>query len=336
MTAETLAVARPGRRGATLLTGLAAVLAALVVLSLLVGPAGISAGLAGLLDRGGELERAIFWELRAPRTLLGVMIGASLGLSGAALQGLLRNPLAEPGVIGVSGCAALGAVLTFYSGLAAAVPFALPLGAIIGALAAVSLLYALARPGGGVLTLILAGVALNSLAGALTALALNLSPNPFAAYEIVFWLLGSLSDREWSHVALAAPLMAAGWFLVLTTGRALDALTLGEDVARSLGFDLRGLSACIVVGTALSVGAAVAVAGTVGFIGLIVPHLVRPLVGHRPGAALVPSALAGASLLLAADISLRAIPTAFELKLGVVSALIGAPFFLRLVIGFGR
>jgi len=313
--------------------GLGATVVLLFAVSLAVGsaPVLLAEAVADLLAGRDSLAALVLVEIRLPRALLAVMIGASLGLTGAAMQGLLRNPLAEPGIVGVSGCAALGAVVVFYSGLAALVPFALPLGGIAGALGAVALLYALAGPGAGTLTLILAGVALNALAAALTALALNLSPNPYATLEIVFWLMGSLADRSLAHVWLALPLMLAGWALVVTAGRPLDALSLGEDTARSLGFNLDRVRIQLVLGTALAVGSAVAVAGAIGFVGLVVPHLLRPLVGHQPSRLLGLSALGGAAITLAADIAVR-LAGGPELKLGVLTALIGAPFFLALVL----
>ncbi|HET8726353.1 MAG TPA: iron ABC transporter permease [Alphaproteobacteria bacterium] len=302
--------------------------------SLLVGPAAVSLELAirDLLAGGDSPAAIIFAEIRLPRALLGLMVGAVLGLSGAALQGLLRNPLAEPGVVGVSGSASFGAVVMFYTGLAASFPLALPLGGMAGAFLAVALLYSLAGRDSSVLTLVLAGIALNSFAAALTSLALNLSPNPFAVAEIVFWLLGSLADRSLHHVAVAAPFMVVGAVLLLLSARALDALTLGEDTARSLGFDLGRLRARIVLGTALAVGAAVSVSGAIGFVGLVVPHLIRPLVGHQPSQLLPLSALGGAVTILAADTGVRLLGSTQELKLGVVTALLGAPFFLALVL----
>ncbi|MDX6749824.1 iron ABC transporter permease [Geminicoccaceae bacterium 1502E] len=314
-------------------------LLALAVLLLLVGSAATGRVTLPLLAAMGEIAAGqstpgsiILLELRLPRALLGGLVGASLGLAGAAMQGLLRNPLAEPGVVGVSGLAAFGAVVAFYTGLSARFAYALPLGGIAGAFAAVALLYALAGRRGGLLSLVLAGMALNSLAGALTALALNLSPNPYASFEIVFWLMGSLADRSLGMVALAAPPMLLGWLLLARAGPALDALSLGEDTARSLGFDLGRVRLRIIMATALAVGAAVAVAGVIGFVGLVVPHLLRPLVGHRPGRLLLPSALGGAVLVLAADIAIRLLATGPELKLGVLTALLGAPFFLWLVV----
>ncbi|BAT58970.1 hemin transport system permease protein HmuU [Variibacter gotjawalensis] len=277
------------------------------------------------------LEATVLTQLRLPRALLGALVGFSLGITGAALQGLLRNPLAEPGIVGVSGAAAFGAVLMFYFGFAGALSLALPLGGIAGAAASTLILYALAGRDAGTMTLILAGVAVNALAGALTSLALNLSPNPYAALEIVFWLMGSLADRSLPYVWLTAPLMIIGWALLLASAPALDALTLGEDTAKSLGINLQRLRFQLVAGAALAVGSAVAVTGAIGFVGLVVPHVLRPLVGHRPGKLLLVSGLGGAALTLAADIAIRVIPIRPELKLGVITALIGAPFLFSLI-----
>jgi len=320
--------------GRLLLPGLLAAVLLLAALSLATGPSAVAVGPA-LADwwAGRDTTAAVILaEIRLPRVLLGAAVGASLGLSGAALQGWLRNPLAEPAVLGISGCAAFGAVAAFYSGLALTLPLALPLGGIAGALAAVALLLALAGRDASVLTLVLAGMALNTLAGALVSLALSLSPNPFALTEIVFWLLGSLANRSLDHVALALPPMLVGWPLLLACGRSLDALTLGEEAAQSMGVSPGRLRLAIVAGCALTVGAAVAVAGAVGFVGLVVPHLLRPLVGHSPGRLLPASALAGAALVLAADIAVRVLSPVQELKLGVVTSLIGAPFFFALVL----
>ncbi len=273
----------------------------------------------------------ILVELRLPRAILAVLVGATLGLSGAALQGLFRNPLAEPGIIGVSASAALGAVIIFYFGYSSAFHLALPLGGIAGAMVAVLILFALSGRNAGVLTLILAGVAISSLAGALTSLALNLAPSPYAQSEIITWLLGSLADRSLSDVWLAGPFMIAGWALLLISGQALDALSLGEDTAQTLGFAMNRVRFQVILGTALAVGAAVSVTGGIAFIGLVVPHLLRPLVGHVPRRLLVASALGGAVLLLTADIAVRLMSEQTELKLGVLTAMVGAPFFLFLI-----
>ncbi len=326
------------RRFALLLTALGVLAAALFALSLLTGPAAISAAdsFRALFSGEGDAVALVMREIRLPRALLAVLVGGSLGLSGAALQGYLRNPLAEPGLLGVSSAASLGAVIALYSGLSLAFPLALPLAALAGALGAALLVRALAGRGAGALAVILAGVAVTSLAGALTALALNLSPNPFAAMEIVFWMLGSLADRSMTHVALAAPFILAGWAMLLSQARALDSLTLGADAAASMGVDLNRAQWLTVLGAAASVGAATAVAGTIGFVGLVAPHLLRPLVGARPSRLLVASGFGGAALLLAADILARVIMPGRELKLGVLTALIGAPFFLRLVLQYRR
>lgn len=313
--------------------GLSALVVALFVASLLQGPAAIPPGraLAALVtDDGGWT--LVMREIRLPRALLAVTIGASLGLSGAALQGYLRNPLADAGVLGVGASAALGAVLALYTGLSALFPLALPLAGLAGAIVAVVLVLALSGREAGSVVLILAGVAVSGLAGALTSLVLNLSPNPYAALEIVFWLLGSLADRSLLHVGLALPFMAVGWVLLAATGRGLDALTLGRDTALSLGIRMDRLRLAVVLGTAAAVGAGVAVAGSIGFVGLVVPHLLRPLVGNRPSRLLAASALGGAALLTAADLAARVISPDRDLKLGVVTALVGTPFFLALVV----
>lgn len=316
-----------------LLALLGFLVALLFVLSLTVGPAAIAFGdsIKALFSGKADAIALIMREIRLPRALLGLMIGATLGLSGAALQGYLRNPLAEPGLIGVSASASLGAVLAIYSGLTIVFPLALPLSALVSAMIAVIVVQALAGRRGSTLTIILAGVAVSSLAGAMTSLALNLSPNPFAALEIMFWMLGSLTDRSMTHVWLAAPFMLAGWVLLLMLGRALDALTLGTDTAASMGIDIRHVQQFAVLGTAASVGAATAVAGAIGFVGLVVPHLLRPLVGGKPSRLLPASALGGAAVVLAADILVRLIAPGRDLKLGVLTAIVGAPFFLFLV-----
>ncbi|MCP1336903.1 FecCD family ABC transporter permease [Futiania mangrovi] len=326
-------MSRPAPLSAVI-AGLCILVAVLFAASLLTGPAGFGAaeGLRALFAEGDTPAAIVMQEIRLPRALLGLLIGAILGLSGAVLQGLLRNPLAEPGIVGVTSTASLGAVVAIYTGLSASFALALPLMAMGGALAAVVLIGVLAARSRDTLTVILAGVAVTTLAGALTSLALNLAPNPFAALEIVFWMLGSLADRSVEHVHLAAPFILAGGAILLLSGRALDALSLGEDVARTLGVDMGRARAMAIAGTALGVGAATAVAGAIGFVGLVVPHLLRPLVGARPSRLLVPSALGGAALLLAADVAVRVILPARDLKLGVLTALVGVPFFFALVL----
>ncbi|MCZ4353585.1 iron ABC transporter permease [Roseovarius aestuarii] len=306
---------------------------ALFAASLVIGPAqiGMAEGLTALV-RGGDGPMALVMrEIRLPRALLAALIGASLGLAGAAMQGYLRNPLAEPGLIGVSGSAALGAVLAIQTGLAASFVLGLPLAALAGALGGVVLVMALAGPRGASLTLILAGIAISALAAALTSLVLNLSPNPFAASEIVFWMMGSLADRSMTHVWLALPFMVLGWALLIPLGRGLDALTLGEDAAEAMGIAMPRLRWRVVVGTACVVGAATAVAGAIGFVGLVVPHILRPVVGAQPSRLLWASALGGAVMVLLADIAVRLVLPERDLKLGVLTALVGAPVFLHLI-----
>ena len=276
----------------------------------------------------------IFLELRLPRALLGLCVGAVLGLSGAVLQGYLRNPLADPTVLGVSASAALGGVLAIFLGINL-VPFGLFGCAMIGAGASILLLLAIGR-GGGPIGFILGGMVLSTLTGALTAFVISIAPNPFAASEIINWLMGALTDRLMEDMLTALPFMAIGALLLLTTARALDALTLGENGAKSLGVDLFRLQWLIVLGVGLSVGASVAVSGVVGFVGLIVPHLIRSFYGEQPSRILVPSALGGAILTLTADSLVRLIPGPGEMRLGIAMAVLGAPFFLLLLLRYRK
>jgi iron complex transport system permease protein len=302
-------------------------------LSVMIGPAGLGLRetIAALIWGQGEAATLVMREIRLPRAILALLVGASLGLAGAAMQGYLRNPLAEPGLIGVSGSAALGAVIVLQSGLAAMWSLALPIAALCGALVAVLLILLLAGPRGSSLTLILAGIAISALAGAMTTLVLNLSPNPFAASEVVFWMMGSLSDRSFDHVWIALPFMMLGWVLLLSLGRSLDVLTLGEDAAATMGVQTRRVRMVLVLGIASCVGAATAVAGAIGFVGLVVPHILRSFVGARPSSLLWASMLGGAVMVLAADLAVRLILPDRDLKLGVLMAIIGAPFFLHLI-----
>ncbi|GAA6190660.1 iron ABC transporter permease [Phaeobacter sp. NW0010-22] len=305
----------------------------LFLVSLTVGPADVPVGdsLRALFDQSYGPLTLVMQEIRLPRAVLAIIVGSGLGLAGAAMQGYLRNPLAEPGLIGVSASAALGAVLAIFFGVAASASLGLPLAALAGALVGVFLVMTLAGPRGGSLTLILAGIAISALAGALTSLVLNLSPNPFAANEIIFWMMGSLADRSMRHVWLALPFFLIGVGVIATTARGLDALTLGEDAAETMGIDLGRLRLLLVFGTATIVGGTTAVAGAIGFIGLVVPHILRPLVGASPSRLLWSSALGGAIMLQLADIAVRLILPERDLKLGVVTAIVGAPVFLHLI-----
>jgi iron complex transport system permease protein len=314
----------------------------LVVLGVIAFAASLLAGriwlppsslLDAVTDRG-SMAALIVIDVRLPRSVLALVAGAVLGLSGAVLQGFTRNPLAEPALLGVSGGAALGAVIAIYFGLTAVSAVAGPLMGMMGGLAACALTFALGR--GGTVALVLAGAAVSSLTAAGIALALNFAPNPYAAYEIMSWLLGSIADKSWNQVLLVLPFAVAGCLLLALTGRGLDALSLGEAQAQSLGIDPRRLGALTVAGTALAVGAVTSVTGAIGFIGLVAPHLVRPFVDYAPRKVLLPAALAGAVLLLGSDIAARLIHTNPELRLGVFTSLLGTPFFFWLVVRLKR
>src|SRR5216684_2019038 len=298
-TADIAARRRPG-----VLAGLVVLVVLLALVSLGIGPVRLSpvSVIDALFGGGSDVQQVIVREIRLPRTILGFAIGAILGLSGAALQGLLRNPLASPSLFGAPQSAAFGAVLL------------------------------IAGRNAGLLILILAGLAISSLAGAATALVMNLSSNPFAVLEIAFWLLGSLEDRSFRHVMLALPFIVAGAVILLSQRNAFRVLSLGEETAQSLGVDVGRLRLLVITGVALGVGGAVAVTGSIGFIGLVAPHLMRPLIGHDPARLLVPSALTGAALLLAADIGVRIIPSTSDIKVGVLTSIIGVPFFLYLIV----
>jgi iron complex transport system permease protein len=311
--------------------GLAVALLAAMLLSLVAGKIWVP------LDGWSSADPRwpIIMELRLPRTVLAALVGGALGISGAAMQGYLRNPLADPGLFGVSSGAALGAVLSLYFGYAAA-PWLLPAFALTGAAIAMALLALLVGRSGSILVFTLAGVILSSLAGSMTALAISLAPTPFATSQIVTWLMGALTDRSWDDVRLALPLIGVGTVLLMLTGRTLDVLTLGENAARSMGVDPVRLQIIIILGVALCIGASVAAAGIIGFVGLMVPHMVRPFVGNRPSAVLLPSMLAGALLLVLADSAVRAIPTVSELRLGIAMSMLGGPAFLIMLLRMRR
>jgi iron complex transport system permease protein len=308
-------------------------LAAMFVISLLAGRVWLPIAEVwdGLWSKNADLAATIVTQLRLPRAILALEVGGALGISGAVLQGVTRNPLAEPGLLGVSAGAALGAVIAVYFGFAAHFMAASPLLGLLGALLASALTFALGS-GGGTITLVLAGAAVSALAAAGIAMALNLAPNPYAAYEIMTWLMGSLTDRSWDHVFLVTPFILLGGAMLLFTARGVDALALGEAQAQSLGINLGRLYFLAVFGTALAIGAATAVTGVVGFIGLVAPHVVRPLLRHQPSRILFPAALSGALLLLLADVATRLIHVGTELRLGVLTSLIGTPFFFWLVV----
>jgi iron complex transport system permease protein len=322
------------RRRTIVTAALVVLVGGLALASLGVGPVRLSPATVvdALFGGGSEVQRIIVQQIRLPRAILALAIGGILGLSGAALQGLLRNPLASPSLFGAPQAAAFGAVLMIALGLADVRSFALPAAAIVAAFVSVFVLLAIAGRNAGLLILILAGLAISSLAGAATSLTMNLSRNPFAALEIAFWLLGSLEDRSFRHVTLALPFIVVGAAILLSQRHAFRALSIGEETAQSLGVHVGRLRLLVILGVALGVGGAVAVAGAIGFIGLVAPHLMRPLIGYDPGRLLVPSALTGAALLLSADIAVRIIPSTSDVKVGVLTALIGVPFFLYLIV----
>lgn len=319
-------------QGTLLTVTLVVLVAALFVLSLMTGPADFSPRIvvtALFSDQG--VASIIVRDIRLPRTILALMIGATFGLAGASLQGLLRNPLAEPSLFGAPQAAAAAASAIMAFGFANALSLAVPLGGIAGALLSVGALVAIAGRRASLTVTLLAGLALASLAGAAIALILNLAPNPYIALEIAFWLLGSLRDRSMEHVWLAAPFMIVSWIVMAYNAKAFRALTLGEDAAASLGVNVERTRVLVVIGVALGVGAAVSVAGAISFVGLVAPHLVRRFYGSDPARVLLPASLAGAALLMAADIAVRLIPAVIEIKIGVVTALIGVPFFLAMI-----
>jgi iron complex transport system permease protein len=301
----------------------------LTLLSLMVGKASIP--LAAWFDQT-DPRSAIIFELRAPRAILALLVGAALGMGGAAMQAYTRNPLADPGALGVSAIGALGAVLVLYFGLAGSASWILPLAAIVGAMLGVVILIALSGLTGSAITFLLSGIVLQAIAGSAVAFALSLAPNPWATQEILDWLMGSLADRSYDEVRLAAPFVAAGAAIMLNLGRGLDALSLGEASASSLGIDLRRLQALLALGVGLAVGASVAATGVISFVGLVAPHLMRPLTNGEPGKLLAPSAVGGAILVLVADMMVRLTPAAAEIKLGVALAMIGGPFFLAVLL----
>jgi len=290
-------------------------------------PMGMGRALAALLGVGEAGDITVIWEIRLPRALAAFTVGAALGASGAALQGLLRNPLADPGVLGVSAASSLGATFALYYGLVSFSPLILPIAAILGALAATALIALAAIRTQSVVTLILIGVGVSSFAGAVMSLLMNLAPNPFSLSDMINWMLGSVANRSFNDIALAGPFMALGLAILFATRRGLSALTLGEEAAIGIGVNLRRQRIFVVLGAGLATGAAVSIAGVIGFVGIVAPHIVRPFVNHDPARSLLPSALLSGVFLVLADVGVRVLPTDTELKLGVVAALIGAPAF---------
>lgn len=317
-----------------LLGGLVLLTALLALLSLAIGkePVPVVQAIRELVAGADSIYATILVQIRLPRTLIAIIAGATLGLSGAAMQGLLRNPLASPGLVGSASGAALFAVTVLYFGFSAWTPWLVPVVGMAGSLLAMFVVHAIAGANAGVTTLILAGVAVNAFATALISLLLNLSPSPYAVQELVLWTLGDLTDRSLNDVRLMLPATLIGWLLLLGSAPKLDVLTLGERTALTMGVDFLRLRWHVFIGVSLAVGAAVSTTGMIGFIGLVVPHLLRQLVGHQPGRLLIVSMFGGAAMLLAADIGVRLIPSVMPLRVGVLTAMVGAPFFLHLIL----
>ena len=288
--------------------------------------------IAALLGTSSTADSIVIWQIRLPRTLAAFIVGTALGASGAALQGLLRNPLAEPGVLGVTSTASLFATFALYYGFATSSAYLLPIYSIAGALAATTLLAFVATRIKSAVTLILLGVGLSSFSTALMSMLLNLAPNPFSLSDMINWLLGSVANRSFEDLAIVLPFIAIGLTILFATRRGLSALTLGEEAANGVGVDLRSLRIAVVIGSGIATGASVAMAGAIGFVGIVAPHVVRPFVGYDPARTLLPSAVLSGLILVFADIAVRLIPTTTELKLGVVAALIGAPIFVWIAV----
>jgi iron complex transport system permease protein len=295
-------------------------------------PLGLSRVIAALFGQSSVGDSIVIWEIRLPRSLAAYVVGAALGASGAALQGLLRNPLAEPGVLGVTATASLSATFALYYGLASTSAYLLPIYAIAGALAATALLAAAAIRIKSVVTLILLGVGLSSFSAAAMSLLLNLAPNPFSLADMINWLLGSVANRSFEDLNIVMPFVVAGLAILFFSRRGLSALTLGEEAASGIGLNLTRQRIAVVLGAGLATGASVALAGAIGFVGIVAPHLIRPIVGHDPARSLLPSAMLAGIILVIADIGVRLLPTAAELKLGVVAAIIGAPAFIWIAV----
>lgn len=306
-----------------------AVVAACFLGSASLGPARV---IPALFGAGSPADSIVLWQIRLPRALCAALVGVALGASGCALQGLLRNPLAEPGVLGVTATAAFGALSALYLGAVAITPWALPLGAIAGALVATLLIAAAALRTQSVVTLVLVGVGLSSFAGALTSLLINLAHSPFTLSDMVNWMLGTVANRSLVDLGFSMPFVMLGCALLLMARRGLAALVLGEEAARGIGLDLSRQRLLVVLGAGLATGGAVALAGSIGFVGIVAPHLVRPWFNHDPSRSLIPAALLGGILLVLADIAVRLLPTGNELRLGVVAALLGAPMFVMIAL----
>jgi iron complex transport system permease protein len=316
------------------LLGLCAVFVATAVGAARIAPARVVAVLAGAVRPDASWESLIVLRVRLPRAVVAYLVGGALAVSGGALQGAFRNPLAEPGVLGVSHGAALGAVIAIFGGFAARAPWALPVAACGGALLVMTALLAMARRNRRhVGSLLLAGVALANLAAAGTTLVISLSlANYDVGRQVLKWLLGGLEGRTWAQVAMgAAPILGAS-AVVIADARRLDALLLGDVAAVAVGVPPARVRLRLIAATAVLTGVSVAIGGAIGFVGLVAPHVVRRLVGAMHTRLLPACFLGGGAFLVAADVAARTIMAPEELRLGVVTAAIGAPFFLWLLV----
>ncbi len=282
----------------------------------------------------GRTEQLVIEQIRLPRILVGAFVGMALAVAGATMQGLFRNPMADPGIIGVSAGGALGAVISIATGLTGLFFLALPSFAFVGAVAATFLVYGIAAVGGhfSMATLLLAGVAVNAFLGAVISAIIILLPDNEALREILFWLAGGLDSRAWEHVHISAPLIVGATVVILLRARDLNLLMLGDDEAQALGVRVGVTRVVLLAAAALATGAAVAVSGTIAFVGLVTPHILRLVLGpdHR---VLIPlSAIAGAVFVVAADTFARTIIQPAEFRVGVLTAFVGAPFFVLLLI----
>ena len=277
-------------------------------------------------------DEIVIWEIRLARAFAALLVGGALGGSGAALQGLLRNPLAEPGVLGISAMSALGATTAIYFGVASITPAVVPIASILGAVTATSFILIVAIRVRSIVTLILVGAGISSLAGALISLLMNFSPNPFTLSDLISWMLGSVANRSYTDLLISGPLILFGLLTLWIVRHSLSVLSLGEDAAHALGLDIKKSRFYVIIGASVATGASVAIAGAVGFVGLVAPHIIRPLVGYDPARTIIPSALLGGLLVLIADLAIRLTPTATELRLGVVCALLGAPAFIWIAV----
>ena len=320
---------------------LLALAAALVSLSL--GPVTIPASHVGAIVLSlvgldvadyGRTEQLVIEQIRLPRILVGASVGMALGVAGATMQGLFRNPMADPGIIGVSAGGAVGAVVAIATGMAGLFFLAIPMCAFVGAIAASFLVYGIAAVGGrfSMATLLLAGVAVNAFLGAVVSAIIILIPDNGALREILFWLAGGLDSRSWEHVRISTPLILGAVAVIMVMARDLNLLMLGDDEARSMGVRVGIARPILLAAAALATGAAVAVSGTIAFVGLVTPHILRLVLGpdHR---VLIPlSAAGGAVFIIVADTVARTVVEPAEFRVGVLTAFVGAPFFIFLLI----